>query len=205
MAALAAIDRGKHVYCEKSISHTEEGLYEVYDTVRNSDRVFQLGHQITQNVVFQQAKEIIKRNIKKPNGIILVTGPTGSGKTESAFLWVEKQLQIFGQGRVFYILPFTASINAMYERLNNDINNVVDKVGLVHGKLAEYVEGKFSEDDYSESNEKKKNDIIEAFKTLITPVKVTTPFQLLKHIFGLKGFEKGLFEWTGAYFIFDEI
>jgi CRISPR-associated endonuclease/helicase Cas3 len=28
---------------------------------------------------------------------------------------------------------------------------------------------------------------------------------LLKNIFGLKGFEKGLFEWAGGYFIFDEI
>ena len=60
---IEAIRAGKHVYCEKSVSHTEEGLYEVYDTVRNSDRVFQLGHQITQNVIFQQAKEIIKRDI----------------------------------------------------------------------------------------------------------------------------------------------
>jgi predicted dehydrogenase len=59
----AAIKAGKHVYCEKSVSRTEEELYEVYDTVRNSDRVFQLGHQITQNVIFQQAKEIIKRDI----------------------------------------------------------------------------------------------------------------------------------------------
>jgi type IV pilus assembly protein PilB len=29
--------------------------------------------------------EIIKRNIKKPNGIILVTGPTGSGKTTTLY------------------------------------------------------------------------------------------------------------------------
>ncbi len=58
-----AVKAGKHVYCEKSICRTEEELYEVYDTVRNSDRVFQLGHQITQNVVFQQAREIIKRDI----------------------------------------------------------------------------------------------------------------------------------------------
>ena len=58
-----AIKAGKHVYCEKSICCTEEELYEVYDTVRNSDRVFQLGHQISQNVIFQQAREIIKRDI----------------------------------------------------------------------------------------------------------------------------------------------
>ena len=58
-----AVNAGKHVYCEKSICHTEEELYEVYEVVRNSDRVFQLGHQITQNVVFQQAREIIKKDI----------------------------------------------------------------------------------------------------------------------------------------------
>ena len=58
-----AIKAGKHVYCEKSIARTEDELFEVYETVRNSDKVFQLGHQITQNVVFQQAKEIIKKDI----------------------------------------------------------------------------------------------------------------------------------------------
>ena len=58
-----AIKAGKHVYCEKSISLTEEDLFEVYDAVKNSDRVFQLGHQIIQNAVFQQAKEVIRKNI----------------------------------------------------------------------------------------------------------------------------------------------
>ena len=66
--------------------------------------------------------------------------------------------------------------------------------------MAEYIENKFSDDDYIE-----KKNLIETYKTLVTPVKVTTPFQLLKHIFGLKGFEKGIFEWCGGYFIFDEI
>src|SRR5690606_20389877 len=58
-----AVQAGKHVYLEKSVCHTEEELHELYNVVRNSDRVFQLGHQITQNVVFQQAKEIIGKNI----------------------------------------------------------------------------------------------------------------------------------------------
>lgn len=58
-----AVKAGKHVYCEKSISLTEEGLSEVYDAVKNSGMVFQLGHQISQNVVFQQAKEIINKNV----------------------------------------------------------------------------------------------------------------------------------------------
>jgi predicted dehydrogenase len=61
--SIDAINAGKHVYCEKSIALTEAELNGVYNTVKNSDRVFQLGHQITQNVVFQQAKEIIKKDI----------------------------------------------------------------------------------------------------------------------------------------------
>ncbi|MCF6333343.1 MAG: Gfo/Idh/MocA family oxidoreductase [Draconibacterium sp.] len=58
-----AVKAGKHVYCEKSICLTEDELHEVYNAVKSSDRVFQLGHQITQNVVFQQAKKLMKKNI----------------------------------------------------------------------------------------------------------------------------------------------
>jgi len=58
-----AIKAGKHVYCEKSVAHTEEELEKLYGVVKNSKMVYQLGHQITQNVVFQQAKEIIKKDI----------------------------------------------------------------------------------------------------------------------------------------------
>src|SRR5690606_9716853 len=45
----------------------------------------------------------------------------------------------------------------------------------------------------------------EKFRTLYHPLKVVTPFQLLKHLFGIKGYEKGLVEFVGGYFIFDEI
>ncbi|SHE40552.1 Predicted dehydrogenase [Mariniphaga anaerophila] len=61
--ATEAARAGKHVYCEKSPSLHEDELNELYTTVKNSNVVYQLGHQITQSVVFQQAKEIIKRNI----------------------------------------------------------------------------------------------------------------------------------------------
>jgi len=79
-----AVKAGKHVYCEKSICRTEEEIYEVYDTVRNSDRVFQLGHQITQNVVFQQAREIINRNIL--GKITLVETTTNRNTADGAWI-----------------------------------------------------------------------------------------------------------------------
>jgi predicted dehydrogenase len=79
-----AVQAGKHVYCEKSIALTEQELFNVYNTVKNSNRVFQLGHQITQNIVFQQAKEIIKKNILGP--ITLVETTTNRNTAEGA--WV---------------------------------------------------------------------------------------------------------------------
>jgi len=58
-----AIKAGKHVYCEKSLIRREEEIYKVYDVVKNNNLVFQLGHQIPQNALFQQAREIVKRGI----------------------------------------------------------------------------------------------------------------------------------------------
>lgn len=133
-------------------------------------------------------------------GNVILTAPTGTGKTEAALNWLRKQIHSRGMGRVFYILPYTASINAMYERLFSDIGK--DKVGLLHSKLMQYLDAKFSSSSYDCSSIKK---MAENFKTMVTPFKVTTPFQMLKHLYGLKGFEKGLVEWSGAYFIIDEI
>jgi len=61
--SIAAAKAGKHVYCEKSIALNESELNELYNTVKESKIVFQLGHQITQSITFQQAKEVIKRGI----------------------------------------------------------------------------------------------------------------------------------------------
>lgn len=140
-------------------------------------------------------------------GNLILTAPTGSGKTETALLWLQNQLKHSGQGRVFYILPFTASINAMFERLEDDKDGFgKGKVGMLHGKLSAYLYDYFEDYQYGDFERKEKIKSIKAkFKTLETPLKILTPFQLLKHLFGLKGFEKGIFEFTGGYFIFDEI
>lgn len=151
-----------------------------------------------QNFYFHQSESAIIE------GNLIVIAPTGSGKTETAMLWLENQLKSIGQGRSFYVLPFTASINAMYERLNEAMGE--GKVGLLHGKLNDYLNKYF--DTYQYNAKEKREEIINIknkFKTLLTPLKIITPFQLLKNIFGLKDFEKGMFEWVGGYFIFDEI
>lgn len=154
------------------------------------------------NYLFNSGYDLYQHQIiaNQTNGNTILTAPTGSGKTETSLLWLKYQIELNGNGRVFYILPFTASINAMYERFEKEIPN---KIGLIHGKLPAFIEAKFENDDLVDSEKKKK--IKEQFKNLTTPLKIVTPFQLLKNIFALKGFEKGIFEWVGGYFIFDEI
>ena len=146
-----------------------------------------------------------QKRASETNGNIILTAPTGSGKTEASMMWLHKQLRENGQGRTFYILPFTASINAMFERLDEKMQGNNEIVGVVHGKLAEYIESRFEKEEYSVKNELLKRELKESFRALVPPLKVATPFQLLKSIFGLKGFEKGIFEMSGGYFIFDEI
>ncbi len=56
-----AIQAGKHVYCEKSLTRTEEEVYKVYDVVKNSNLVFQLGHQVRQNPIYTQARDLVRK------------------------------------------------------------------------------------------------------------------------------------------------
>jgi len=54
----------------------------------------------------------------------LVTAPTEAGKTDF--------LMRRCKGRVFYTLPFQASINAMYERIKSDLKDTNAEVRLLH-------------------------------------------------------------------------
>ncbi len=161
------------------------------------------------NLLLKAEKDFYTHQLKCAStiGNVILTAPTGSGKTESAILWLRKQMKEFGQGRTFYVLPFTASINAMYERLSSDKEGLgLSKVGMLHGKLQDYLYDYLDDVQYVKTSKKEAiNEIRDKFKTLSTPLKVITPFQLIKNLFGLKGFEQGIFEWTGGYFIFDEI
>ena len=60
---IEAMQAGKHVYCEKSGARTFDEAKQVYEVVKNSRPVYQLGHQYTKNAVFSQAKEIINKGI----------------------------------------------------------------------------------------------------------------------------------------------
>jgi len=82
--AVAAATAGKHIYCEKAPAHSEEQLNDLYNTVKSSKIVYQLGHQIPQSEIFQQARDIIKKDIL--GKITLVETTTNRNTAEGAWI-----------------------------------------------------------------------------------------------------------------------
>lgn len=132
------------------------------------------------------------------NEDLLLIAPTGSGKTESAIGWIKNQIKK-EQSRIFYVLPFTASINAMTKRMIENFQD--DKlVGLLHGKAKFFID-----EEYEKQEGQTLKELIDTHKKINRPFKIVTPYQILKWAFGVKGFEKGLTELAGSCIVFDEI
>ena len=114
----------------------------------------------------------------------LVTAPTGAGKTD--FLLRRCK------GRVFYTLPFQASINAMYDRIKKDLKDTDAQIYLLHAASRLKVEnGKIAE------------SILQ--RHIGASVKILTPHQMASVVFGIKGFEAMLTDLKGCDVILDEI
>lgn len=146
-------------------------------------------------------------------GNCILIAPTGSGKTEAALGWLRNQL-LKRQGRAFYVLPYIASINAMHKRFSQNFSlespsENSNFIGIGHGKLTQFFASLYEETTYTVSQNIRKNREIkrlrELHRKMIHPLKVVTPFQILKYCYGVKGFEMGFTELAGSYLIFDEI
>lgn len=135
------------------------------------------------------------------NGNAIIISPTGSGKTEAALFWATNNLDSDKGNRIFYTLPYTASINAMYIRLNNALaphyNPNEIPVSLLHGKASYYL--------YQLYDQERFKGVKVISKKIYSPYKIMTPFQAIKHFFSLKGYEMGLLEMYRGLFVFDEI
>lgn len=123
----------------------------------------------------------------------LVIAPTGAGKTD----FLLKRCK----GRIVYTLPFQASINAMYQRISQDLNqnkpdDQKEDVRRVHASSRI-------------SLKKRDGEIITEEQHLQRQagagIKVTTPHQLLSLIFHISGYEALSLDLQGCDVIMDEV
>ena len=134
-------------------------------------------------------------------GDAIVISPTGSGKTEAALFWATNNLNRTKGNRIFFTLPYTASINALYKRLQGKLKKYYpteDFISLLHGR-ATYFLSQMYED------QKTSRHLTKISRQICSPYKIMTPFQVMRHFFSLKGYEMGLLEMYQGLFILDEI
>lgn len=126
------------------------------------------------------------KNSKSEKKHTLVVACTGAGKTDYLFRRCN--------GRVFYTLPFQASINAMYKRVKNDLtaNNPNIDIRLLHASSSIVLEGKSKEEKIIQGH-------------VGAAVKVLTPHQIAAIAFGTNGYEAMLLDIKGCDVILDEI
>lgn len=156
----------------------------------------------------------------------ILIAPTGSGKTEAALYWA------LGDGsapvpRLFYALPYQASMNAMFDRLKDAQKGFQETaVGLQHGRALQAMYARLIDQDYTAAQTANYADSAvptshgqptpaQAAKQAswqknmnqlhARPLKVFSPYQMLKAMFQLRGFEAMLTDYAQAAFVFDEI
>ena len=135
----------------------------------------------------------------------MLIAPTGSGKTEASLLWADNNQNKERGRKLFYFLPYTASINALHKRFRNRIFDQPEYVGVEHGKASYYLYKTFGENDDYLTRARVVREIQSLTRKIYRPLKILTVFQLLKAFFGLKGFEQQLSEIVKGLIVVDEV
>lgn len=149
-------------------------------------------------------------------GHAFLEAPTGSGKTLAAIRWALSNRM--GGERIFYILPYQASIEAMEDTLAGSLLKTSlgygeqrwgfgrENVAALHARALDYVFREHFErlGEYEAAASYAKAEA-ELNRLAHKPIKVATPFQLLKWFFGIPRWELGVSEMIGGLYIFDEI
>lgn len=166
-----------------------------------------LADEISKFVKFEKLNEIqlkLRQTDKVRGKDIILIAPTGYGKTEASLFWVESNQDDIVAKRVFYILPYTASINDVFKRFVRYFGE--DLVGIKHYRAGYFLYKFFSDREYtSEEARKIASAFVDLSKKIYKQFKLITYLHLLKGIFGVDGFEIELSEMAGGLVILDEV
>jgi CRISPR-associated endonuclease/helicase Cas3 len=111
---------------------------------------------------------------------LAVIAPTGAGKTEAGFIYLQK--------KGFFMLPYRVSANGIYMRAERLLGNYA---GLLHSSALSYVlEREENKEDIQ--NNKEDTAFLNYFLScnFAKPIIISTPDQLMHFVFRYKGFEK---------------
>ncbi|MBU5487890.1 CRISPR-associated helicase Cas3' [Clostridium sp. MSJ-8] len=142
--------------------------------------------------------ELQKFCIKNRDENIIAVAETGMGKTEGGLQWI-------GDNKGFFILPIRTAINAIYERVANDLldkKNINERVSILHSESLEYYNKRISVE------EQENLDVIEydkRGKQLSMPLSISTLDQLFDFVFKYQGFELKLTTLAYSKIVIDEI
>lgn len=131
-------------------------------------------------------------NLKNEEDILIIA-PTGLGKTSTSLFWSDKLQNKEKSRRIYYLLPYTASINSLYK----DMVQKNISVSMMHSR-AEYFLNKMEEDEDIKA-------LYNVFKKSVKQLNISTIYQIVKVIFSCKRYEMLLAQLKNSIFIVDEI
>lgn len=105
---LAAIEAGKHVFCEKPLATTTADAVTVFEKAQQSDRVFQVGHNRRFAPVYANLKQLLSgthqphsAHVKMNRGELLKPEWTGDPEITGGFLY-ETPIHMFDMMRFLF-------------------------------------------------------------------------------------------------------
>ncbi len=137
---------------------------------------------------------------------IIAIAQTGMGKTEAGLLWI-------GDTKGFFVLPVRAAINAIYDRVRNDIlenKSIDERVAILHSSSLEYYMRSLNEEENNNigKNEDEDNELLryhEYGKQLSIPLNISTMDQIFDFIYKYPGYELKLTTLSYSKIVIDEI
>jgi CRISPR-associated endonuclease/helicase Cas3 len=174
-----SIDRG----VLQAADHFASAL--IYKTDIYSQRLFQIPNLKFFNRTHPLYPLSLKSaDSKKPHTMVVAC--TGAGKTDFLFRRCK--------GRVFYTLPFQASINAMFQRVSSNLesDNPDLDIRLLHSASSLAIKGTTIEEKIIQGH-------------VGSAIKILTPHQIAGIVFGTSGYEATLIDIKGCDVILDEI